>query len=89
MKIISFKHKPEEVRMAIEYKTPEVAIENDGMLKDVLDILQPENAVIINTDHCKAPEEEEFEIYAALVRHGRSKEEAVRIVRAMAWDDEQ
>lgn len=75
--------------MANEYKTPGVDIENDKMLKDVLDILQPENAVIINTDHCKTPEEKEFEIYAALVRHGRSKDDAARVAKDMAWDDEQ
>lgn len=70
--------------MAVEYKTPEADIENDTMLRDVLDILQPENAVIINTDHCKTLEEKEFEIFAALVRHGRSKEEAARIAGGMA-----
>lgn len=75
--------------MATEYKTPEVNIQNDKMLKDVLDILHPENAVIINTDHCKTPEEQEFEIYAALVKYGRSKEDATRIAKAMALDDEQ
>lgn len=74
--------------MAFEYKTPEVDIENHKMLKNFLDILQPENAVIINTDHCKTPEEKEFEICAALVRHGRSKEDAARIAKAMAWDEE-
>lgn len=74
--------------MAIEYKIPEVIFENDKMLKNVLDILRPENALIINTDHCKTPVEEEFEIYAALVRHGRSQKDAARIAKAMAWDDE-
>ncbi|HLE18389.1 MAG TPA: hypothetical protein VI728_08910 [Syntrophales bacterium] len=74
--------------MAIEYKTPEVDIENK-MLEDVLNTLQPKDVVIIDTDHCKTPEEEEFEIYAALLRHGRSKEDAARIAKAMAWDDEQ
>lgn len=71
--------------MATEYKTPEVHIESDKMLED---ILQPENALIINTDRCKTSEEEEFEIYTALVRHGRSKEDAARIAKVMAWDDE-
>ncbi len=74
--------------MAIEYK-PEVDIQNDKILKDILDILQPENDVIINTDHCKTLEEKEFEIYAALVRHGRSKDDATRIAKAVTWDDEQ
>lgn len=74
--------------MGAEYKTPEVDIENDIMLRDLLDILQPENPVFINTDHCKTPEEKEFEIFAALVRHGRSKEDAARIANAMALDDE-
>lgn len=74
--------------MAIEYKTPETDIENDNMIMDLLDILQPENSVIINTDHCKTSEEKEFEIFAALIRHGRSKEDAARIARAMAQDDE-
>lgn len=54
------------------------------MLKDILGILQPENAVIIDTDYCKSPEEENFEIYAALVTHGRSKEDAASIAKAMA-----
>lgn len=75
--------------MAIEYKTPEVDIENDKMLWDIPDILRPENAVIISTDHCKTPEEKEFEIYAALVRHGRSREDAAKIAKAMAWANEQ
>lgn len=75
--------------MGIECKTPEVDIEDAKMLKDVMDIFHPENALIINTDQCKTPEEEEFEIYAALVRHGRSPEDAARIAKAMAWDDEQ
>lgn len=74
--------------MAIEYKTPEADIENNTMLRDILDIFQPENALIINADHCKTPEEKEFEIYTALVRHGRSKDDAARIARAMVWDDE-
>lgn len=75
--------------MAIEYKTPEVDIENDKMLRDLLDILQLENPVLINTDHCETPEEKEFEIFAALVRHGRSKEDAARIAKAMACDCDQ
>lgn len=75
--------------MGIECKTPEVDIEDDKMLMDILGIIQPEKAVIINTDHCKTPEEQEFEIYTALLRHGRSKEDAARIAKAMAWDDEQ
>ena len=74
--------------MAIEYKTPEVNTENNKMLKDILGILQPENALVINTDHCKTPEEKEFEVYAALVRHGRAKEDATRIAKGMAWNDE-
>lgn len=74
--------------MAIEYKISEVDIENDKMLRDLLDILQPENSVVINTDHCKTPEEKEFELFAALVRLGRAKEDAARIARAMAQDDE-
>lgn len=74
--------------MAIEYKTPEADIENDKMLRDLLDILQPENPVVINTNHCKTPEEKEFELFAALVRHGRPKEDAAGIAKAMAWDDE-
>lgn len=74
--------------MANEYMAPEVDVENEKMLKAFLDILQPVNAVIINTDHCKIPEEKEFEIYAALVRHGRSQENAARIAKAMAWDEE-
>lgn len=74
--------------MATEYKASEVDVGNDKMFKHILGILQPENAVIINTDHCKTPEEKEFEIYAALVRHGRSREDAARIAKAMAWDDE-
>lgn len=73
--------------MATEYKPHDAVVENDKMLKDVLDILQPENAVVISTDHFKTPEEKEFEIYAALLRHGRSKEDASRIARGMAWDD--
>lgn len=75
--------------MANEYKALEVDIENDKILRDIRGILQSENAIIIDTDHCKTLEEKEFEIYAALVRHGRSKENASRIARAMAWDDEQ
>lgn len=78
----------EEVQIATEYKTPEVDIEKEKMLKDVLDILQRENALIINTDHCKTPEEQEFEIYMTLVRHGRSKEDASRIAKVMAWNEE-
>lgn len=74
--------------MAIEYKTTEVDIENDTVLRDLLNVLQPENPVIINTDHCKTPEEKEFEIFAALIRHGRAKEDAARIARAMAWNDD-
>lgn len=74
--------------MATECKPHDAEVENDKMLKDVLDILQPENAVIINTGYCKNHKEKEFEIYAALVRHGRSKEDARRIARVMAWDDE-
>ncbi|HLE17871.1 MAG TPA: hypothetical protein VI728_06270 [Syntrophales bacterium] len=74
--------------MATEYKASEVDVGNDKILKDILYILQPENAVIINTDHSKTPEEKEFEIYAALVRHGKSREGAARIAKAMAWDDE-
>ena len=74
--------------MGIEYRSPEVAIEDDKMLMDILGILQPEDALIINTDHCKTPEEKEFEIYAALVRHGRSQEDAARIAQAMARDEE-
>jgi hypothetical protein len=74
--------------MGIECKTPEVDIEDDKMLMDILDILQPEDTIIINTDHCKTPEEKEFEVYTVLVRHGRSKEDAARVAQAMAWDDE-
>jgi len=74
--------------MAIEYKIPEVNIENEKMIMDVLDILQPENPIFINTDHCETPEEKEFEIFATLVRHGRSKEDAARIIKAMGLEDE-
>lgn len=74
--------------MDIEYKASEINVKNDKILKDILCILQPEDALIINTDHCKTPEEEEFEIYAALVRHGRSQEDAARVAKAMAWDGE-
>lgn len=73
--------------MATEYKTPEVDIENK-MLEDVLNTLQPKDVVIIDTDHCKTIEEKEFEIFASLVARGRSKEDAARIAKAMAWDDE-
>ena len=73
--------------MGIECKTPEVDIEDDKMLMDILGILQPEDTTIINTDHCKTPKEKEFEIYAALVRHGRSPEDAARIAKAMALDE--
>lgn len=75
--------------MGIEYKSPEVDIEGDKMLMDIMGILQPENAIVINTDHLKTSEEKEFEIYATLVRHGRSKEDAARIAKALAYDDEQ
>ncbi|MBI2412884.1 MAG: hypothetical protein HYV24_06720 [Deltaproteobacteria bacterium] len=73
--------------MGIECKTPEVDIEDDKMLIDILGILQPEDITIINTDHFKTPKEKEFEIYAALVRHGRSQEDAARIAKAMALDE--
>ncbi|MBZ0220370.1 MAG: hypothetical protein K8I01_08060 [Candidatus Methylomirabilis sp.] len=73
--------------MGIECKTPEVDIE-DKMLEDVLNTLQPKDVVIIDTDHCKTIEENEFEIFASLVARGRSKEDAARIAKAMAWDDE-
>lgn len=75
--------------MGIEYKSPEVDIEADKMLMDILGILQPENAIVINTDHFKTSEEKEFKIYATLVGHGRSKEDAARIAKALACDDEQ
>lgn len=74
--------------MGIEYKSPEVDIEDDKMLMDILGIIQPENAIVINTDHFKTSEEKEFEIFTTLVRHGRSKVDAARIAQAMARDDE-
>lgn len=74
--------------MVIEYKTPEVDIENDKMLMDILGIIQPENAIVIDTDHFKTSEEKEFKIFTTLVRHGRSKVDAARIAQAMARDDE-
>ena len=57
------------------------------MLEDVLNILQAENVVIIDTDHCKTIEEKEFEIFASLVARGRSKEDAARIAKAMASEE--
>ena len=39
--------------------------------------------------HFKTSEEKEFEIYATLVRYGRSKEDAARIARAMACADDE
>jgi len=75
--------------MGIEYRSPEVAIEDDKMLMDILGFLQPENGIVINTDHFKTSEEKEFEIYATLVRYGRSKEDAARIARAMACADDE
>lgn len=88
MKVISFKLRLEEVLMATEYKPNNADIEDDKMLKDILYILQPESGVLLSAGRCGAPEEKEFEIYAALVRHGRSKEDALRIARAIVWNEE-
>lgn len=73
--------------MATEYKTPEVDISENKMLEDVLNILQPENVVIVDTDHCKTVEEKEFEIYASLIARGRSKEDAAKIAKAMTSEE--
>lgn len=73
--------------MATEYKSPEVDVSENKMLEDVLNTLQPENVVIIDTDHCKNIEEKEFEIYASLVACGRSKEDAARIAKAMVSEE--
>ncbi|MBI5642654.1 MAG: hypothetical protein HY954_04170 [Deltaproteobacteria bacterium] len=73
--------------MATEYKSPEVDVSENKLLEDVLNTLQPENVVIINTDHCQTVEEKEFEIYASLIARGRSKEDAAKIAKAMASEE--
>lgn len=70
--------------MATEYKPRQVDVSQDKMLEDVLNTLQAENVLIVDTDHCKTVKEKEFEIYASLVASGRSKEDAARIAKAMA-----
>ncbi len=73
--------------MATEYKSPEIDISEDKMLEDVLNILQPKDVIVIDTNHCKTIKEKAFEIYASLVARGRSKEDAARIAKAMVSEE--